>query len=288
MDKVLNTIVLTTDDLELFRIVKNGKIPAVKGGFYSATKNFDVIRAYMHGFNVGFKMGPQFIGIDMDEDENKGYHGIQVITELEKKLGKLPTTYTQLTPRGGLHKVYLADGLSNKPIGKITPAVDVKYSGYILFQGSQINGKYYQAIEGRLNDGHLLFSSLPQNWIEYIESTISKEKTKLSRSYEYKPIVIEGDFKKMYDNCLFVKRCVDESDTLSEVEWHLFARLLNHFTNGEELFINYSRNHADFNLYKSKEKFLYAKKYPVSCYSISKDSDVCKNCFNNKNIGEIL
>lgn len=109
MSKALKQISLTIDDLELFKIARNSKIPAVKGGYHSAKKNFDIVRAFMNGYNVGFKMEPRFIAIDMDEDESKGYHGIQIINELEKELGMLPSTYTQRTPRGGLHKVYLAD-----------------------------------------------------------------------------------------------------------------------------------------------------------------------------------
>ena len=276
----IKTCILTIDDLELFKVIPNGKRPAVKGGFYSAKKNFDVVRAYMHGFNVGFRMEPMFIAIDMDEDDTKGYHGIQVIDELEKKLGQLPQTYTQETPRGGIHKIYLASGFTNKPIGKITPAVDIKYSGFVLFQGSQINGKYYKAIDGCLENGKLYFSSLPDSWIKYIESSTSSKKSNEKIANVYRPVVIEGNFKQMYDNCLFVKRCVDCSSTISELEWHLFARLLNHFDKGEELYINYSRNHADFDLEKCRQKFQYAKKYPVNCRLISKDSDACQKCNN--------
>ena len=280
MSEKLKSLILTTDDLELFKIARNSKIPAVKGGFYSAKKYFDVVRAYVLGYNVGFKMGPTFIGIDMDEDESKNYHGIQVINELEKELGPLPATYTQRTPRGGLHKIYLTEGILNKPSGKITPAVDVKYAGYVLFHGSQINGKYYQAIDGVTADRKLMFSTLPQKWIDYIESNLKIVSPKKKVNYNYKPSVIKGDFKKMYENCSFVRRCVDNSYCLSEPEWHQFARLLNSFEFGEALFLKFSENYSGFNLEKAKQKFLYARKYPVNCRTISEVSDVCKECTN--------
>lgn len=279
MIKKLQSLVLTTEDLELFKIARNSKIPAVKGGFYAATKGFDVVTTYTHGYNVGFKMGPTFIGIDMDEDESKSYHGILVINELEKKLGLLPSTYTQKTPRGGLHKIYLAEGL-NKPNGKITPAVDIKYSGYVLFQGSQINGRYYQAIDGITKNGKLIFSTLPQKWLDYLESNSKITNHKEKVNYDYKPVVIKGDFKKMYENCPFVRRCVDFSYYLSEPEWHQFARLLNNFEFWEKLFLQFSENYSEFNFEKTKQKFLYAKKYPVSCRTISEVSDACQKCNN--------
>ena len=287
MENSIEKVVLAVQDLELFRVKPNDKRPAVKGGFYAGKKGFDVARTLALGYNIGFKMEPNFVGIDMDEDPEKGYEGIKVIQNLEKELGSLPQTYTQRTPRGGLHKVFLATGLKTKPTGKITPAVDVKYSGYLLFHGSKVNGKYYQAIDGVTQEGKLLFSTLPQNWIDYIESNTQIVNPKKKESdYNYEPESIEGDFKRAYDECPFIRRCVDSSATLSEPEWHLFARYLNLFDNGEELFMKYSKNHPEFNTKASLEKFSNAKKYCIRCSSIADVSDACKKC-NNILLGEI-
>ena len=286
MSELLNNIVLPIEKLPVIKVVPNGKRPAEKHGFKDRKVGFDVARTLASGYNVGFVMGPDFIAIDMDEDTEKGYEGIKVIEELEKELGKLPKTYTQRTPRGGLHKVFLASGLKSKPTGKITPAVDVKYSGFILFHGSRINGRYYQAIDGVVEDGKLLFSALPQKWIDYIETTTPTKKSSKEHYEDYQPVVIEGDFRKMYESCNFVRRCVDYSYCLSEPEWHQFARLMNNFTLGESMFIEFSKNHADFNLEEAKKKFMYAKKYPVSCKTISEVSIACTICNNLNKIGE--
>lgn len=280
MSNLLDKIVLPIEKLTFIRIIPNGKKPAEKHGFKDGKVGFDVARTLASCYNVGFVMEPNFIAIDMDEDSEKGYEGIKVIENLEKELGKLPSTYTQRTPRGGLHKVFLATGLKHKPIGKITPAVDVKYSGYILFHGSCINSKYYQAIEGVTENGQLTFSALPQQWLDFIETSAPKKKSSKEYIGEYKPVVIEGDFRQMYENCPFVRKCVDYSCCLSEPEWHQFARLLNNFEFGEELFIEFSKNHSEFNLEKAREKFLYAKKYPVSCRTISEVSNACNKCNN--------
>lgn len=280
MSNLLDEIVLPIEKLAFIRIISNGKRPAEKHGFKDGKVSFDVASTLASGYNVGFVMEPNFIAIDMDEDSEKGYEGIKVIKNLEKELGNLPSTYTQRTPRGGLHKVFLSTGLNNKPVGKITPAVDVKYSGYILFHGSCINGRYYQAIDGVTENGQLIFSALPQNWLNFIQTSTSKKKISKEYNGEYKPVVIKGDFRQMYENCPFVRRCVDYSYCLSEPEWHQFARLLNNFELGEELFIEFSKNHSEFNLEEARKKYLYAKKYPVSCQTISKVSIACEQCNN--------
>ena len=278
----IKKVILSIDELAFFKVKPNDKKPATLRGFHDAKVGFDIAGCFAQGYNVGFAMEPNgLIAIDMDEDLEKGYEGIKVIQELEKELGALPQTYTQKTPRGGLHKIFLANGLENKPTGKITPAVDLKHSGYVLFHGSRVKGKYYQAIDGITSDGKLIFSELPMTWLNYIAGSRKLNKSdKKPQFSDYKPVSIDGDFKQMYDNCPFVKQCVDSSSILSEPEWHMFARLLNNFSNGEELFDMYSKNHQDYSQTPTKKKFLYAKKYPVNCSSISEVSDACKNCRN--------
>ena len=280
----MEKVVCVIHELAFFRVRSNEKRPDTPNGYHDAKVGFDITGTLARGYNVGFVMEPNgLITIDMDEDSAKGYEGIKVIQKLEKELGVLPQTYTQRTPRGGLHKVFLARGLQCKPRGKITPAVDVKHAGYILFHGSCINGRYYQAIDGVTEKGELIFSALPQKWLDYI-STDSKFKNTDEKSsfQDYKPIVIDGDFKNMYENCQFVRECVDieTSSILSEPEWHMFARLLNSFSNGEELFDICSRNYPNYDPSATKKKFLYAKRYPVNCKLISEVSEACKRCRN--------
>lgn len=280
-NETLEKIVLTTNKLAFFKVRPNDKRPACKSGYLEAKVAFNIERTLAQGYNIGFAMEPNgLIAIDMDEDKVKGYEGIKVIQELEKELGQLPQTYTQRTPRGGLHKIFLTKGLHGKPTGKITPAVDVKFAGYILFHGSSINGKYYKAIDGVTDKGELIFSALPQSWLNYIATNTKIKHTSKNASQVYHPISIDGDFKQMYDNCLFVKTCVDESMTLSENEWHMFARLLNNFSNGEELFDMYSKNHLEYSPSATKKKFLYAKRYFVNCRLINEVSEACKSCNN--------
>lgn len=156
----------------------------------------------------------------------------------------------------------------------------MKYSGYILFQGSQINGKYYQATDGVTENGQLIFSTLPPQWLDFIETSATKKKSSKEYNNEYKPVVIEGDFRQMYENCPFVRKCVDCSYGLSEPEWHQFARLLNNFEHGEELFMEFSKNYSGFKPEETRKKFLYARKYPVNCRTISEVSSACLECQN--------
>lgn len=288
MDTLLSSLDFGMNELAFCRVLPNKKEPADKNGYKTCRTNFDVSGVLKTGFNVGLPLAVnRLIAIDMDVDPTKGYDGISVIAELEKTLGKLPQTYTQRTPRGGLHKVFLAPPNTEQPKGKIGKSVDVKYNGYILFAGSSINGRYYQAIDGVAEDGRLIFAVLPDSWANYIEPVKRAPMEFKIPKINIDRKVIDGDFGKMYENCPFVQRCVNQADILSEPEWHTFACLLNSLSNGEELFDEFSQPHKGYDPVLTQEKFRKAKKYNVNCQTISRVSDACMICKYKNNEREI-
>ena len=276
------------NELSLIPCVPNTKIPATKNGFWDGKFNFNVDEYSKKGFNIGLAwILSSIIVIDCDVDEERGLNGLKSLEELENKLGKLPKTLTQSTPRGGRHYFFTNVGTIN-PIGKIGNDIDIKYRGHVLIEPSKIDGKPYKFIDGVNENGDFTIAHLPEPWLEFLnkpmQNTSGCVPTLTLRMpgtcNQRKPI--EGDFWKMYQGCLFIKHCVDNATTLEEPLWHLFACVLNHFSNGEELFINYSQNYPDYNLLATKKKFQNASKYNVNCNTISGYFADCTKCPHNK------
>ena len=264
-------------DFALFPCKNNEKIPATSHGYYDAKFNFDIKKHYAQGYNIALACAKSnLIVLDCDVDESKGYNGLETLQQLEVQLGKLPKTLTQSTPRGGRHYIFSANCVCD-PIGKIGKDIDVKYNGYILIEPSSINGKSYKLIDGISENGNMAISELPQSWINYINKPNSIKKSNPAKQ-NYEKAVIDVDFQKMYDNCAFIRHCVDYASKLDEPSWHLFACILSSLSNGEKLFDYYSRPYPDYNPFLTKKKFQNAKKYYATCNNISSIFSDCEKC----------
>lgn len=262
----------------LFRCKHNSKQPDTTHGFKDAQFNFDIESHVNNGFNIGLACEMSgLIVLDCDVDTVKGFNGVNTIRELETSLGTLPKTLTQLTPRGGKHYFFSNKGITN-PIGKIGKDVDVKYRGYILIEPSVFNGKSYRFIEGINENGNIVLAELPQKWLNHINKPTLEEKPNNNNVLITLRRIIDGDFQKMYDNCLFIKHCVDNANSLSEPEWHLFACVLNSLSDGERLFDYYSRPYPKYNPIATKKKFQNARKYNATCNTISGTFANCAKC----------
>lgn len=269
--------------LLLFRCQNNGKAPKILGGYKGATKNFDIAGTLASGDNLGFPMSLNYlVGIDMDVDATKGYNGIETIKNLEQELGELPPTYTQITPRKGQHKVYFARTLM-RPIGKIGKDVDIKWNGYLLFAGSSINGNYYKAINGVAVDGKLVFSELPQKWIEYLEKRPSYQANSTSKEAKPSKIYTEIDTDRMFNNCKFLSYCSIEENAscLPEPMWHSMIQVLSCIEDSDSLIHTLSEPYHSYSYKETQKKIDNARKFgqPHSCDYISANfPEICKNC----------
>lgn len=263
----------------LFRCKQNQKAPATKHGYYDARKNLNINELIKPNFNVAIacRLSNIFV-LDLDVDLKKGLNGIETIANLEIQLGKLPLTLTQITPRGGLHLIFSDEGIIN-PIGKIGKDCDIRWNGYILCEPSSINEKLYRFINGIDENGNFIIAKLPHKWLNYINKSAQCAKNcQNNEDKPYRKVIIEGNFQKMYEKCAFIKHCVNNAETLSEPLWHLFARTMNSFLNGEELFDYYSKPHPDYNKTAVKAKFQNAAKYSVNCNIISGYFADCAKC----------
>jgi len=281
--KPLFNLAVKPQDLLLFKCQNNGKAPKILNGYKGATRNFDRTGILASGDNLGLPMAPnQLIGIDMDFDSNKGYNGMETIKNLEQELGELPPTYTQITPRGGLHKVYLAKTLIS-PIGKIGKDVDIKWNGYLLFAGSSINGNYYKAIDGVTTDGKLVFSELPQKWITYLEKHSYSSKNAIPKDSNHKKTYTDIDANRIFSSCRFLAYCADEehASCLPEPMWHSMVTVLSCIEDSDELIHKLSEPYHSYSYEETKKKIDNARQFgqPHSCAYISTNfPEICKNC----------
>lgn len=112
-------------------------------GFWAATTDPDLIHKWWTeepDANVGApcKLN-EWAVIDVDP-RNGGYKSL---CALEKRVGVLPGTTTQITGGGGLHELYLSPGFDLP--GEPFPGIDFKHNGYILLAPSvHSSGNRYQ------------------------------------------------------------------------------------------------------------------------------------------------
>ena len=272
---------INLQNFAVFPCKGNLKIPATPNGFKDAKFNADVELLLEKGYNIGiWCKQSKLIVLDADMDEQRGLNGIAELQELEQKLCPLPKDGLIVkTPRNGRHYYFNSEGIFN-PIGKIRKAIDVKFNGYTLFPPSKVSGKPYEILGGVEADGAPIIKSLPKIWIEYInKSNFKSRKAFENKTHENQPRkVIDGDFKVLFERCLFVRQCILGAKNLEEPAWHHFSRILNSFSNGLELFDYYSQPHPEYDKEKTKKKFENASKYSFSCNSIAKIFEGCSKC----------
>jgi hypothetical protein len=130
----------------VFPCLTDQKIPATAHGFQDATKDTDRIRkcwAQRPDLNVAIATGRASGVVVIDVDVHKG--GDESLVELEKRYGKLPTTLSAVTPRGGQHHYFRYPGETIPNAVDIVPGVDVRGDGgYVLLPPSKVNGNAYE------------------------------------------------------------------------------------------------------------------------------------------------
>ena len=262
----------------------NSKLPATQNGFKDAERGQPISDFLEVGCNYGVACEMSgLVVLDQDVDEGKGFNGIETIKSFEETYGSLPKTFTVRTPRGGLHQYFRAKGLIN-PIGKLGKDVDIKYRGYVLGAGSQIDGKAYEVIDGIKDNEDLEFAELPQNWIDLLnKNTANKPVIKGQKTN----LTIENvDFQKILSNCAFINHCYENAEVLSEPEWFSMISILAQIKGGEELIHELSAPYPMYSFEETQKKIENARKFgcPQSCAYLSNTySEICGNCTSANN-----
>lgn len=263
----------------IFPCKPNDKRPATEHGFHNAKTEQDVMEFIKKGYNVGLACAQSnVLVLDLDYHD-KNATPVEDLKALEEKLGKLPKTLTQASASGnGRHLIFSSKGITTKPLPKIGNYIDTRYNGYIVIAPSKVNNNYYKIIDGIDDNGNPIIAELPQAWIDYLDMKDIVSKQNCSKNKPIKRKVLKGDFQKLYEQCAFIKHCVDDSETLSELDWFRFACILNDFENGYEIFDEFSQNYPTYNLEETRKKFENAKKYFVNCNTIKSTFRECSKC----------
>lgn len=252
------------------------KIPATPKGFKDAQQN-DVLNLAKGGYNVGLACeASNLIAIDCDYDVARGYDGESTLRELESKLGKLPQTLTQTTPRGGKHYIFRSKGIVN-PIGKLSQDIDIKYRGYLMIWPSVVNGVQYQFTDG-IDDGIFQIAELPQQWLDKINQPRYAENSTQAQIYE------NIDMEAMFEGCTFLQHCRDDAAILSEPEWFTMITVLAPITGSDDLIHHLSSPYPRYKVKQTQQKIDQARRFGKSrsCQYISRNFGYCTNCKYNQ------
>lgn len=252
------------------------KIPATKNGFKDAQQN-DVLNLVGAGYNVGLACeASNLIAIDCDYDVARGYDGESTLRGLESKLGKLPQTLTQTTPRGGKHYIFSAKGIVN-PIGKLSKDIDIKYRGYLMIWPSTVNGVQYQFTDG-IEGGCFQIAELPQKWLDKINQPRYTGNSGQTQIYD------NIEVEEMFNGCAFLQHCRDDATTLSEPEWFTMITVLAPITGSDDLIHQLSSPYSKYTCKETQQKIDQARRFGKSrnCAYISRNFGCCENCkYNN-------
>lgn len=141
----------------------NSKKPMTVNGHKAATTDISKINSRWGKCpkaNVAIRTDGLLV---LDIDVKGGANGYQALKELEDKFGKLPVTRTQKTPSGGKHLIFKTQADIPSCRNCPAPGIDIRSrDGYILVDGSIIDGKFYDMDKASIADAPLWLEMLVQ------------------------------------------------------------------------------------------------------------------------------
>lgn len=145
MGQLENAVALAAKGFHVFPLREGGKLPAIKDYPNVATQDARQIYEWWGKWpnaNVGISTSHGLLVVDVDVKE--GVNGNEAIIELEFEGYELPSTYTQTTPSGGTHLVFLVDENVRQGTGVLGEGVDIRSrGGYIVGAGSRTDTGWY-------------------------------------------------------------------------------------------------------------------------------------------------
>lgn len=145
--------------IPVFPVAENSKIPLTTHGFKDATTDPRQIEDWVEEHpqaNIGIPTGSASGFVVIDLDRKGGVDGVKGFTSLCHRLHiEIPDTYKIKTPSGGRHLFFRTKraGLIRNSAGILGPGIDVRgEGGYVVAEGSVIDGKRYKCIGGSLDD----------------------------------------------------------------------------------------------------------------------------------------
>lgn len=162
-----NAIQFIDRGIPIFPVAKNGKFPLTKNGFQNASTDRKKIEWWAKEFpnaNIGVPTGSASGFVVIDLDRKGDVDGVKEFKKFCTRLRiDLPETYRVKTPSGGEH-IYFASkyaGLIRSGVRVLGPGIDVRgEGGYVVAEGSSIDGKRYRRVSGSLDDIAMLLGAL--------------------------------------------------------------------------------------------------------------------------------
>lgn len=149
VDRVNEALALAAKGFWVFPLKAKGKTPAHVGWQDEATRDPRQIENLFsnRAYNVGIftsRFGDDKALLVIDVDNKKGKNGDAEIFRLELLGNDFQPTYTQFTPTGGRHLVYVVDQPVKQGANVLAPGLDTRsFGGYIVGAGSALpNGLY--------------------------------------------------------------------------------------------------------------------------------------------------
>lgn len=174
---------LAKQGFHVFPLIPNSKLPAIEDFPHLASCDpaqikkwwVDPILGWEQPYNIGisttkFSQNQALLVVDVD---NKGAKkGSEEIEKLKKENLEVPQTFTQKTPSGGLHFVYVVKEPIKQGTSVLAPGLDIRgRGGYIVGAGSEIDGKRYEVY------GEVKFKAAPKWMVDKCGKAPEKTQT---------------------------------------------------------------------------------------------------------------
>jgi hypothetical protein len=169
------------------------KQPITKNGFKDAATDPDKIYRWFTQWKsalIGLRTGRASGVFVVDLDNKNGVNGIAELEQLEAKHGKLPETYTVVTPSGGKHLYFAMPDIDlGCSASRVGPGIDIRAEGgYVIAPPSMLgDGRTYESVD---NGFDITGAAKAPDWLIKLAMAKRKRKarTPLDRSVaEIKP-----------------------------------------------------------------------------------------------------
>jgi hypothetical protein len=147
-----SALALAAKGFYIFPITAGKKLPPIQDWQAKATRDPAVILEWWkpgNKPNIGIftgKFHPEGALLVIDVDNKGEKHGDEQLVRLEFDGCEFPETYTQHTPSGGRHLVYLVSHAVRQGVDVLSPGLDIRsHGGYIVGAGSVVSSGEYTA-----------------------------------------------------------------------------------------------------------------------------------------------
>ena len=177
-------------------LIPREKKPATEHGLKDATSDPEQITRWWTdnpNYNIGVVTGEESKGlyvIDIDEDTEKGKHGLEVFKKWQEEHGEVNTGVVCATPRGGKH-LYFYNHDQLKNTAGIGDCIDTRANGGYIVAPPSIhpNGKRYCWVQ---SPEYNMIAELPRVWVDYVTNYRKPKEKQEKKEKDTPPRISQG------------------------------------------------------------------------------------------------